>query len=224
MLRAALMAGLAPMLREHRSSVKQTLAWNIDKGIALTGEAIAAARLAQEQIFERMRSFLAAGEYDVLALPTGQVIPFPVEVEWVTEINGIPMQTYIDWMCSCSRITVTLHPAISVPAGLTPDGLPTGLQLVGRYGADKRLLEIAAGISRVAPPPRIPNIRLRIHPAGAPRDLSQQAGEGHGAAAPVGRPGGGCLHARRAEGPEPGIAHRDEAEICRRHAVLEVRG
>ena len=167
-LRAALMAGLAPMLREHRSSVKQTLAWNIDKGIALTGEAIAAARLAQEQIFERMRSFLAAGEYDVLALPTVQVIPFPVEVEWVTEINGIPMQTYIDWMCSCSRITVTLHPAISVPAGLTPDGLPTGLQLVGRYGADKRLLEIAAGISRVAPPPRIPNIRLRIHPAGGP--------------------------------------------------------
>jgi len=158
-LRAALMAGLAPMLREHRSSIKQTLAWNIEKGLALTGEAIAAARLAQEQIFERMRSFLAAGgpggsggmappggRYDVLALPTVQVVPFPVEQEWVTEINGKPMQTYIDWMRSCSRITVTLHPAISVPAGFTPAGLPVGLQLVGRYGADKRLLEIAAAI------------------------------------------------------------------------------
>jgi Asp-tRNAAsn/Glu-tRNAGln amidotransferase A subunit and related amidases len=82
----------------------------------------------------------------VLALPTVQVVPFPVEQEWVTQINGEPMATYIDWMRSCSRITVTVHPAVSVPAGLTPAGLPVGLQLVGRYGADRRLLEIAAAI------------------------------------------------------------------------------
>jgi len=44
------------------------------------------------------------------------------------------------------RITVTAHPAVSVPAGLTAAGLPVGLQLVGRYGADRRLLEIAAAI------------------------------------------------------------------------------
>ncbi len=145
-LRAALMARMAPLLRQRRAPVKQTLAWNIEKGVALTGESIAAARFAQEQIFERMRSFLVSGEYDVLALPTVQVVPFPVEQEWVTEINGEPMETYIDWMRSCSRITVTLHPAVSVPAGFTDGGLPVGLQLVGRYGADKRLLEIAAAI------------------------------------------------------------------------------
>jgi amidase len=76
------------------------------------------------------------------------------------------MATYIDWMRSCSRITVTLHPAITLPAGLAPSGLapsglapsglapsglapsglPVGLQLVGRYGGDRRLLEIAAAI------------------------------------------------------------------------------
>jgi amidase len=61
------------------------------------------------------------------------------------------MATYIDWMRSCSRITVSAHPAVSVPAGLTKPRpteprLPVGLQLVGRYGADHRLLEIAAAV------------------------------------------------------------------------------
>jgi amidase len=151
-LRAAKMAGLAPLLREHRAAVKQTLAWNIEKGIALTGDVIAAARASQAEIFERMRSFLASGDYEVLALPTVQVVPFAVEQEWVTEINGQPMDTYIDWMRSCSRITVTLHPSVSVPAGFTSvGGLPVGLQLVGRYGSDKRLLEIAAAIDSLVP-------------------------------------------------------------------------
>jgi amidase len=61
----------------------------------------------------------------------------------VREIDGQPQETYIDWMRSCSRITVTAHPAVSVPAGFTPEGLPVGLQLVGPYGSDLRLLQIA---------------------------------------------------------------------------------
>ena len=130
------------------------------------------ARAAQAEIFQRFAAFLADGPYDVLALPTVQVLPFPVEQEWVTEINGEPQATYIDWMRSCSRITVTLHPAITIPAGLAtpaspspaphapaPPGpapasprLPVGLQLAGRYGDDRRLLEIAAAIMALDAP------------------------------------------------------------------------
>ena len=130
---------MAPLLRAHREQIKATLAWNIEKGIALTGEQIAVARASHAEIFRRVRSFLADGPYDVLALPTVQVVPFPVEQEWVTEINGEPMATYIDWMRSCSRITVSAHPAVSVPAGLTASraarGRPAGGPLRRRPAA-----------------------------------------------------------------------------------------
>jgi amidase len=145
-LRAERMAAMAPFLRAHRDQVKDTLAWNIGKGTELGGEQIARAHTRHAEIVERVAAFLASGPYDVLALPTVQVLPFPVEQEYPTQINGQPMVTYIDWLRSCSRITVSLHPAVTVPAGLTADGLPAGLQLVGRYGADRRLLEIAAAV------------------------------------------------------------------------------
>jgi amidase len=58
------------------------------------------------------------------------------------------MTSYIEWMRSCSRISVTAHPAMSIPAGFTPGGLPVGLQLVGRHRGDLALLRLAAGIEQ----------------------------------------------------------------------------
>jgi amidase len=149
-LRALNMVRLAGLPRER---LKDTLVWNIEKGLALRPTEIAAARSGRTQVINRMRAFLAEGGeesrggggrgFDLLALPTAQVVPFPVEQEWVTEIAGEPQLTYIDWMRTCSRITVTAHPAVSVPAGFTSGGLPVGLQLVGPYGADLRLLRVA---------------------------------------------------------------------------------
>ena len=55
------------------------------------------------------------------------------------------MDNYIDWMKTCYYITVTSHPAVSVPAGFTGDtpGLPVGLQIVGRFRDDFGVLQLA---------------------------------------------------------------------------------
>ena len=82
-------------------------------------------------------------QYEFLALPVSQVPPFDVSIPYVENIDGTPMQTYIDWMKSCYFITVTGLPAISVPAGFTPEGLPVGLQIVGRHQDDLGVLQLA---------------------------------------------------------------------------------
>ena len=92
-----------------------------------------------------MREFLTG--YDVLAAPVTQVPPFDVETEYPTEVAGVPMGSYLEWFRACSRITVTAHPAVAVPAGFTDAGLPIGLQLVGRHRGELALLRLAHAIN-----------------------------------------------------------------------------
>ena len=87
-------------------------------------------------------------DHDVLLCPTSQVQPFPVGLEWVDEIEGVPLPHYTNWMRSCSRVTVSGCPSLSLP-GAFADGLPVGIQLVGRRHDDRRLLTIAAAVEEV---------------------------------------------------------------------------
>ncbi len=84
--------------------------------------------------------------YDLLACPVTQVSPFPVEVEYPTEVAGVRLSNYIDWMAACWRITVTGCPALSLPAGFDAEGMPVGVQLVTRQGADGALLRAAKAL------------------------------------------------------------------------------
>jgi amidase len=129
------------LLRRHPDDVKATLADNIRAGEPLTGADVARAYQQRTALADTMRRFFET--YDVLLLPTSQVPPFPADQEYPTEIAGRPMESYLDWMRSAYLITVTGCPAISVPAGRTPEGLPVGVQLVAPHGQDRRLLEIA---------------------------------------------------------------------------------
>ena len=84
----------------------------------------------------------------MLLAPASQVAPFDAGIAWPTEIEGVPQATYLDWMAACYLITTLGVPAVSVPAGFTPAGLPVGLQLVGRRRADWHLLAVAAAFEQ----------------------------------------------------------------------------
>ena len=136
--------GFGELLRTRRDQLKDTVVWNTEVGLALTGEQVGRALALQADAFARMQALLE--RYDVLALPVSQVVPFDVAEPCPREIAGVQMSSYLEWMRSCSRITVTAHPAISVPAGFTDDGLPIGLQLVGSHRGEAALLRLAAAV------------------------------------------------------------------------------
>ena len=132
--------------------VKDTVRWNIDEARRRTLVDHARATVAHAALLERVRAFF--DEYDVLALPTAQVVPFDVELDWPREVDGTTMPSYIDWMRTCCDITLTGCPAISMPAAFTPGGLPVGVQFVGRPGDDVGLLRFARLWERSVAPTR----------------------------------------------------------------------
>ncbi len=128
-------------LRNHRALMKQTVIWNTEQGLKLTALDMARAEEKRTRLYQRAADFFA--RYDFLVLPATSVPPFPVEQEYVTEINGVKLNTYIDWFAICYAISVTGFPAISVPSGFTPGGLPVGLQIVGGPIQDWPVLQVA---------------------------------------------------------------------------------
>ena len=163
MLRGVTFAGA---FKEILHQVKPTLAENIRFGLSLTPERIARALELRGELFTRMRSFLE--RYDVLAAPVTQVPPFSVDEEFPRAIAGVEMGSYLEWFRSCSRITVTSHPAVAVPAGFTADGLPIGLQLVGRHRGEAALLALARAFTEATGLVRAEAVALMPWPATPP--------------------------------------------------------
>jgi amidase len=129
------------LIRTHRPLIKDTVIWNTEQGMALTGPELGRAEVKRTELYHRVRRFMERHAF--LVCTTNQVPPFPIEQRYVTEIDGQPLPTYIDWMKSCWTITITGLPAISVPGGFTDEGLPVGLQIVGRTHDDFGVLQLA---------------------------------------------------------------------------------
>jgi amidase len=129
------------LIKEHRDKLKDTVIWNYEEGRKLSAPDIARAEALRTALYHRMRKFLE--KYDFLVCPTNQLPPYSVDEEYPREIAGTKMGNYLDWMKSCYYITITTHPAISVPAAFTAEGLPVGIQIVGRYRDDFGVLQLA---------------------------------------------------------------------------------
>jgi amidase len=129
------------LLRTHRHLMKDTVIWNTEAGQHITGPQLARAESKRTELYHRVREFMET--YEFMICPVNQVPPFNVQQRYITEINGVKLETYIDWMRSCYFITVTGLPAISVPCGFTPEGLPVGVQIVGRHQDDLGVLQLA---------------------------------------------------------------------------------
>jgi amidase len=132
---------LGPLLDNHRDEMKPEAVWQIEAGRDLSGADIAKAMNLHGELMQRMRRFQE--KYEFLICAVNQVPPFDASIDWPREIEGVKMESYLDWMKSAYWITATFCPAISVPAGFTDDGLPVGIQIVGRYRDDLSVLQLA---------------------------------------------------------------------------------
>ncbi len=141
-LRALLFADVrGDLLPRERDRINPDIVWNIEKGQNLTADEIIRALRQRHALFHRVARFF--DDFDLIACPTVAVAPFPVEHRFPLEIAGEKLTTYIDWMFLTFIITLVGCPAISLPCGLTQEGLPVGLQLVGRPHGDAELLGAA---------------------------------------------------------------------------------
>jgi amidase len=151
----------ADKLPEWRGEMQPGLVWNVEQGLALTPRDIGRAEKLRTVLWHRVRRFMEA--YDLLVLPTVAIKPFPVEQPYPTEINGKPLDNYTQWFFLTYAISVTGLPAIAVPAGFTRDGLPVGIQIVGRRRREAAVLRAAAAFEGAAPwADRIPPVVAEV--------------------------------------------------------------
>lgn len=131
----------AENVRLHRDLVKDTVLWEVERGSRLSGADIARAEGLRSQAWDHMRVFQEKYEYFIA--PTCQVLPYDINQPYPTEIEGVKMSTYVEWQKSCILISALENPAISVPCGFTEEGLPVGLQIVGRHRDEWSVLQLA---------------------------------------------------------------------------------
>jgi amidase len=131
---------------KHKDQLKDTVVWNIEAGRKLTGPQIGRAEVLRTALYHRVREFME--RYEFFLLPVVQVLPFDVKTDWPREIDGVKMETYIDWMQSCYFISAVGNPALSVPCAFTAEGLPIGLQIVGRHQVDWGVLQLGHALEQ----------------------------------------------------------------------------
>jgi len=117
---------------------------NVRLGRTLTLAQVVEAEKAQTRLFRSFQSLF--NDIDLLICPTVAVPPFDKATEYVAEIDGVRMRTYIEWVGLTWGLTLTASPVVSIPCGRDPTGMPFGIQVCGPKGADRFVLAAAAAL------------------------------------------------------------------------------
>ena len=131
----------------RRAQLKPEAIWEIEGSFNKTSTDIFEAAVARSEWFRVVHALL--DEYDFLVLPTSQVFPFSKDVHWPDTINDREMDTYHRWMEVVIGGSLASVPVINVPVGFDQTGRPMGMQVIGRFGEDQRVLEFALAYEAV---------------------------------------------------------------------------
>ena len=134
-------AKLGPLL-DDGASLKETAVWEIEEGRKLSAMEVHAASVVRSDWFRAAADLFET--FDALILPSAQIWPFDVTLDYPREIGGQAMDTYHRWMQVVIPISLLGLPSVALPAGFGGNGLPMGIQLWGARGNDARLLGMAA--------------------------------------------------------------------------------
>jgi amidase len=129
------------ILLGNQSPIKEELQWEIEQGLQISDEELSQAKRIRDEFSERLDTFF--DKYDVLALPSAQLFPFPQDWKWPKEVGGMTMDTYHRWMQVCVPVSLGGLPCSTIPAGFGKNGLPMGIQLFSRREYDAKTLLLA---------------------------------------------------------------------------------
>jgi len=140
----AFVAGMRETYERDAASLGPNPRANYEMGVGMSLLDLAWAQSEQTRIVGRFQRVFE--DYDLVISPTTPVSPFAWTQPHAVQIDGRPQENYYRWLALTYVITLTTHPAISLPCGRDAHGLPFGLQLTGRFRGDLRLLAAAQAL------------------------------------------------------------------------------
>ena len=135
---------MGDLVAEHRSNILPDIIKNVEVGYKATSHDIINAEIIRKKITHSMFDFFKTNDF--LICPTTSVSPFSINEPFVNEIDGVKCQTYIDWFAITFALTMTGCPVLSLPCGFTENGLPVGIQIVGKPRQEGKLLAFAKSL------------------------------------------------------------------------------